>query len=1112
MANGAYTTQLKSNAVKFLHAACFSPTTATWTKAINHGFFRSWPMLTAKTVRQHLPKSVATAMGHLDQSRKNQRSTKPRPTQDEDGWITPAPRRTQPQPQSNHEPQPVTGSKTIDPSTEANDNMPTTEQPTNTAFANVIELSNVEGKSYADLTGRFPCKSELGNLYVMVLYAYDANAILVEPIKNRSDVEQLKAMELLIKRANKGSKLKVQWMDNEASTAMKQLLQDKFGMQFQLTPPHMHRINAAERAIRTFKNHFVAGLCSTDPNFPLRLWDRLLPQAEITLNLLRSSRTNNKQSAHEALHGPFDFNKTPLAPPGIKVVVHEKPNQRNSWDPHGVMGWYLGPANEHYRCYRTYINKSHAERITDTIEFFPVESHTPILTVTEAAIAAAEALVAALKNPTKPPHFDELIAPSEAALQRLSTIFEAPTDSRQPPRVVPAADTVPAPRVAVNETIAHRTRSNTTDHTREQCEEQSNFFASAVFHPNTGNAMTYRQLITDPLTNHDWQRSAANEFGRLAQGIGGRVKGTNTIRFIKRSEIPSDRKPTYPRFVCEIKPHKVEVNRTRLTLGGNLIDYPGDVSTRTADMDTIKMIFNSTVSTPGAKFCSMDITNFYLNTKMDRPEFVRIPINLIPNEVVMEYKLQNLVDDQGNVYAIVEKGMYGLPQAGILANKALRERLEPHGYYEAYHTPGLWRHKTRPTKFALVVDDFAVQYSDKNDAQHLLAALKQNYEAVTIDWEGKLFTGITLAWDYDQRHVTLSMPGYVAAALEEFQHPAPTRREHQPYRHNPPNYGQKIQYTEAEDTTEPLNAEGILRIQRITGKFQYYSRAVDPTMNAALSALASKQTKGTQQTAQDAVKFLNYCHTHPDAALRYHASDMILKIQSDASYLSEPKARSRAAGHFYMGNKDTEQDTKQGAILATTAVMKPVLSSASEAEIGALFENCKRGEILRTTLDEMGWPQPATPVQTDNSTACGIANDNIKQQRSRSIDMRFYWVRDRKQQGHFDIMWRPGKTNLADYYSKHHSAAHHQEMRPIYLHIEPTLGRSPAANLAYALSVLQGCVKPGAHAPAGTSRPWSQNQNAQGIAPAAPAGEAKADHRSQATVAIRAHAHSSVAP
>jgi hypothetical protein len=145
------------------------------------------------------------------------------------------------------------------------------------------------------------------------------------------------------------------------------------------------------------------------------------------------------------------------------------------------MGWYLGPAQEHYRCYRTYITKSHAERITDTIKFFPVESHTPTLTVTEAAIAAAEALVAALRNPNKPPHMNELIAPSEAALQRLSSIFQPTGDDRQPPRVVPITDAEPSPRVADNEAIANRTRSNTTEEHSDISREQSNFFANAVF-------------------------------------------------------------------------------------------------------------------------------------------------------------------------------------------------------------------------------------------------------------------------------------------------------------------------------------------------------------------------------------------------------------------------------------------------------------------------------------------------------------------------------------------------------------------------------------------------------------------------------------------------------
>jgi hypothetical protein len=195
---------------------------------------------------------------------------------------------------------------------------------------------------------------------------------------------------------------------------------------------------------------------------------------------------------------------------------------------------------------------------------------------------------------------------------------------------------------------------------------------------------------------------------------------------------------------------------------------------------------------------------------------------------------------------------------------------------------------------------------------------------------------------YNKRTVDLSMPGYVQEALAEFQHPAPSKLEHQPYRHNPPQFGVKVQMTEPTDTSKPLDKAGVLRLQQITGKFLYYSRAVDPTMNTALSSLASQQAKGTEQTAKDAGKFLNYCATHPDAKLRYQASNMILKIHSDALYLSESRACSRSAGHFYMGNKENENDMHNGSILATTQIMKAVLSSASEAEIGALL-------IIRST-------------------------------------------------------------------------------------------------------------------------------------------------------------------
>jgi hypothetical protein len=145
---------------------------------------------------------------------------------------------------------------------------------------------------------------------------------------------------------------------------------------FQLVPAGQHRHNAAERAIRTFKNHFVAGLCSTDNNFPLHLWDRLLEQAVLTLNLLRGSRINPNLSAWEQVYGAFDFNRTPIAPPGIHVLVHEKPDARKSWSPHATDGWYVGPALTSYRCYHVWIWETRCECIADTLTWFP--KHVPL--------------------------------------------------------------------------------------------------------------------------------------------------------------------------------------------------------------------------------------------------------------------------------------------------------------------------------------------------------------------------------------------------------------------------------------------------------------------------------------------------------------------------------------------------------------------------------------------------------------------------------------------------------------------------------------------------------------------------------------------------------------
>jgi hypothetical protein len=134
-------------------------------------------------------------------------------------------------------------------------------------------------------------------------------------------------------------------------------------------PPDTHQRNLAERAIQTFKSHFIAILAGVDPSFPMSLWDRLTPQAVTTLNLLQQLQKNPSISAYQHVNGTFDYNKTPLGPLGCAVKMHESTNRRKSWDPRSLSGWYVGTSMEHYRCHKIFCKRTRSERISDTVVF-----------------------------------------------------------------------------------------------------------------------------------------------------------------------------------------------------------------------------------------------------------------------------------------------------------------------------------------------------------------------------------------------------------------------------------------------------------------------------------------------------------------------------------------------------------------------------------------------------------------------------------------------------------------------------------------------------------------------------------------------------------------------
>jgi hypothetical protein len=200
-------------------------------------------------------------------------------------------------------------------------------------------------------------------------------------------------------------------------------------------------------------------------------------------------------------------------------------------------------------------------------------------------------------------------------------------------------------------------------------------------------------------------------------------------------------------------------------------------------------------------------------------------------------------------------------------------------------------------------------------------------------------------------------------------------------------------------------------------------------MLTALSAIASEQSKPTETTMRKCKQFLDYAVSQEAAILTYRASDMVLAVHSDASYLNEPNARSRVGGHHFLSTND-EIPANNGAVLNISQSIKAVMSSVAESELGALFINAKQAVPQRTTLEEMGHPQPPTPMQTDNSTASGVVNHKIQPKATKAMDMRFHWLRDRECQKQFRIYWRPGPTNKGDYWTKHHAGHHHQNFRP----------------------------------------------------------------------------------
>ena len=1012
--------------VAYYHACLGFPAISTMIAACDQGFI-DFPGLTSTMIRKYPPNHPVTSLGHLDQTRQGIQSTK----------------------------------LTMDVSTEEPTHSGNPNTSSKCVITKIIPWQQLSHRTYSDKPGRFPVKSKRGHEYILIMYSEDGNYIHAVPMRTRGASDHINAYKSGVEFFSRhGCKPHLEYIDNECSKSLMEYCATE-NIHIQLLPPNNHRASKAERAIRTFKNHYISILCGLDPSFPLTAWDELLAQAELTLNLLRSSHANPHISAWQQVHGrPYRYLSTPIAPLGTSVVIFEPPSTRASWAPHGKVGWYVGPAMSHYRCFSILVKDTNAVRVTDTLAWHPREIPFPMYHPHEAVAEAIDALALAITNLSSPSTMPSAahdtpqpLIPDHRSTQLLKDLHElqqifqirAPVSTMSLPaertdaNVQRVVDSLHPSTVAADQRVAvvapGQPQDTSNDNNRPQRQSAPvnrltygprhvQIAAAAMELYNDIEPVSYREAIKGPHRDR-WIQAHEEEFERL-------INTWQCMKFITASNKPIHQKATYynPQIKIKVKDNEL-VFRVRGTVGGDVITYNGNKSAQTSSLTTVKLLLNAAVS-EDAELCTGDISDFYLTkgNNLEKPEYMWINMNDIPTNVQQKYNLHALAQN-GKVLVEITGAMYGLPQAGRISQDQLVKHLAMYGYGQCQNTPCLFKHETNSVMFTLVVDDFCIKYKDKQDLQHFLDAIQTRYKFV-LDMNAKRFIGITFTRDRAQRTLTLSMPHYVELAIKRFTDGKPLPTSHSPMLYVPPKYGSAAQQLVSLDQTLPLTKERQRRIQQIVGTFLYYARAVDPTMLTAINKLASQQATATEATELAAQRLLAYANTYPNASIVIKASNMQLICHSDASYLSETKSRSRAGAIFFLTNHD--HTMINGSINCISSIIDVTVASAAEAEYAALYLAGQEIESLRPTLADLGYPQHQIPVISDNKCAVGLANGEMKAKRSKAFDMRWHWLQDRVSQHHFNITWQPGSTNLADAFTKATSVKTHQTFRPCYVH------------------------------------------------------------------------------
>ncbi len=1100
------THQYMADKVNWFHRCMGSPTIFTFIRAFTRGWIH-YEDLTPAHIRGNTPVSTATAKGHLTLQRQGVRSTKHSPT--------------------NLGMPPLAHDDDDDNEDEDDINKPSvsSQEPSQLLY---IYIKTV---NFSDLTGKLPVQSLQGNHYVLV--SVYGNYVKGVPMPNRTTESYIAALTTTLDfYAAHGHKVTVQRLDNETSAELEAFLADR-GITIEYVPPYDHRANRAEDAIKAYKDHFIATMAGTSPDFPMHLWESTEDHRELTLNLMRRSATDPLVSAYEAMHGhKYDFEAHPLAPIGTKVLVLDSADKRPSWAPHGTKGFIVGPALHHYRCWKAYIPETRAFRVTNSVAWLPDPLAMPGSSPLEITCRAIKELTSALATLAKSvdqidldiqqplrrhasalkdslEQFADILSPSPSpAANQQQSVSEQRVNIPVTPSVPTGPASVPAmeeqrasemtiqPRVlstSTNQRVAHPElvtadyESDTDDDPSPGVEVDSDddpdqspvlqqpsipststrsgrtvtpprWYTTASLKmkkkkkkggdrnrtlPTTmavvnhvlnltpsGQPLTFRLAISGK-DSAQWLAADDDEFVRL-------IDTTGTMKPIKFSDIPRDRLKDITPYVRAVREKMKEgelQQRVRGTAANNR-NYIGRTDAENIDLPVIKMLLLDVVSQrklgkPGICKC-FDIENFYLNTPLDQDEYVRIPIKTISQHIIDKYNLSSFAHN-GSVYFKVTQAMYGLQQAGHLSWNRLVKVCEDGGFTQTSpEVPGLYVHSSNGSKFALSTDDFLAHFPSIEAEQHFCAMLAKHYK-YTVDHTASKYLGINIDFDDIAHTVTLSLPSYVPDMLHRFYGSTPPRPANSPAVYEPPSKGPTSQQVKL-DLTPLVSEDQRTCLQQKIGCILYLARAVDNSVLEAVNHAASMTSAPTQTTVDQVERIMSYLVQYPNPKLILHACDMILHSQTDASYLTRPKARSVCGGLHFLGNRNNP-DLVNGPIICISSIIPTVCASAAEAEYAACFLNGQIIIWLRAILAVLGYPQDSpTRMRCDNQCAVGLANNTVKPKRSKAIDMRYHWIRDKVKNSCIDVYWWPGVENLADFFTKALPVHNFEELKPNFVH------------------------------------------------------------------------------